>query len=392
MRIEKYQGRDTKEVMARVRAELGADAYILRNRRVGDRVELTVAQDIDALINGEVPAAARTLPADPTRVRGAPVGKRSAVEGPESGARARQFLALEKELDRLRGILESELGERSWRDVAGQRPVVTTLRQRLLRLGLSRRLAGAVLERVPRDATLDQAWRLVRGALARRLRTAELSDAADAVTALYGGTGVGKTSTLAKLAGRDIRRLGPRSVGLITLDSYRIGAQEQLATFADALGLPLLSADNAAGLAAALRKLRGRRIYIDTAGMSQRDERLRAQLDLVAAACPRAEHLVVLAASTQAAQNRALVQAFDPETLSGAIIAKVDEAQTLGGVIDVVLQADLALYGVADGQRVPEDFHAADGAELLAEALRRAPPGQTASEGREGAPGYRVRA
>ena len=292
----------------------------------------------------------------------------------------------------MRGILDKELGDRNWRDVAAQRPAVTTLRQRLLRMGLSRRLAGSLLERIPRDAHLDHAWRLVNGALARRLRHAEFSEASNAVTAVYGGTGVGKTSTLAKLAGRDIKRYGLRSVGLLTLDSYRLGALEQLGTFAEALGLPLMSADDASSLATALRKLRGRRVYIDTAGMNQRDGRLRAQLALVAATCPRAEHVLVLAASAQAAQNRALSQAFIPGTLSGAIITKVDEAQTLGGVIDVLLQDDLALYGVADGQRIPEDFRVADGAALLEHALELTPPGQGVNAAHGSASGFRVRA
>ncbi len=107
MKIEKYVGRDSKEVMARVRADLGADAYILGNRRVRGGVELTVAADIDAVVRGEVPAPAAT----PTST----VSGRASGVGPTSEI---QFKALERELDRLRGILESELGERGWRDVA----------------------------------------------------------------------------------------------------------------------------------------------------------------------------------------------------------------------------------------------------------------------------------
>ncbi|MEO1079365.1 MAG: flagellar biosynthesis protein FlhF [Pseudomonadota bacterium] len=357
MRIEKYQGRDTREVMAKVRADLGAEAYILANRRVGNRVELTVAKDIEEAINGSV---------------------RSGTQSAENRRREPQLQVLERELDRLRGMLESELGERSWRDVAGRRPTASTLRQRLLRLGLSRSLAGSLLEGIPRDADLERGWRLALGGLRRRLTTAALSSRSDAVTAVYGGTGVGKTSTITKLAGRDVARLGPSAVALITLDGYRIGAREQLASFADALGIELQGAEDARSLARALRQLRGRRIYIDTAGMSQRDPRLQAQLQLVAQVCKRAEHLIVLAASSQAAQSRALVEAFSPGTLSGAIISKVDEAQSLGGVLDVLLQAELALYGLSDGQRIPQDFYDADAHDLVERALDLAPPAPTA--------------
>ncbi|MEM6773776.1 MAG: flagellar biosynthesis protein FlhF [Pseudomonadota bacterium] len=359
MRIEKYRGRDSREVMAKVRAELGADAYILANRRVGNRVELTVAQDLEEALNSSAPA---DMPGAATR------------------RREPQLQVLERELDRLRGMLESELGERSWRDVAGRRPTATTLRQRLLRMGLSRRLAGSLLEGIPRDADLDRGWRLALGGLRRRLPTAALAERRDAVTALYGGTGVGKTSTITKLAGRDVARLGSSSVALISLDSYRLGAREQLASFAEALGIELASADDARSLARALRRLRGRRVYIDTAGMSQRDPRLQEQLGMVAQVCKAAEHLIVLAASSQAAQSRALVEAFRPGTLSGAIISKVDEAQTLGGVLDVLLQAELALYGLSDGQRIPQDFYDADAHDLVERAVALAPPAQSAGK------------
>ncbi len=371
MRIERYRGRDTREVMARVRAEMGNDAYILANRRVGNRVELTVAKDIEEALAGDAP---------------------SALPGTRSQRREPQLQVLERELDRLRGMLESELGERSWRDVAGRRSTATTLRQRLLRLGLSRSLAGSLLEAIPRDADLERGWRLARGGLQRRLRTEVLSPRSDAVTAVYGGTGVGKTSTITKLAGRDVARLGPSAVALITLDGYRIGAREQLASFAGALGVEILGAEDGRSLARALRQLRGKRIYVDTAGMSQRDPRLQAQQTLVAQVCKRAEHVLVMAASSQAAQNRALVEAFSPGSLSGAIITKVDEAQTLGGVLDVLLQAELALYGLADGQRIPQDFYDADADDLVERAIALAPPAQIAGKKEQAPARLRARA
>jgi len=371
MRIEKYTGRDSREAMARVRAEFGADAYILANRRVPGGVELTVARDIDAAVSGASPASSVPRGAQPNEL---------------------QLKALERELDRLRGLLQTELGDRSWREVAKQPPAQSTLRQRLLRLGLSRRLAGSLLERIPRGASLEQGWRLAMGALARRLETDRLSPAPNAVTAIYGGTGVGKTSTLAKLAARDVARSGADAVGLITLDTYRLGAREQLATFAEALGIRLCPAEDGRSLARALRDLRGRRVYIDTAGMSQHDDRLPGQHALVARACPTAQHLLALAGSAQASQSRALVGAFTPGSLSGAIITKVDEAQSLGGTIDVLLQADLALFGITDGQRIPEDFREADGAEVLDRALRLAPPGHSSNASGVAPAGFQVSA
>jgi flagellar biosynthesis protein FlhF len=351
MNVRKYTGRDAREAMAQVRAELGADAYILANRRVGGLVELTVACNLDGLMQ-EAAAAPATAP-------------------PANSASEIQLKALERELTRLRGILESELGERSWRDATGPAAPATALRQRLLRLGLSRQLVGGLMQRLPADASLDAGWRLCLAQLRDRLGTDPLPETGAAVRALYGGTGVGKTSTIAKLAGRDVRRFGSERVGLITLDGYRIGAIEQLVSFADALGVRLLGASNAHDLSLALREFQGRRVYIDTAGMSQHDPRLVSQRALVERSCPQAAHILVLAASTHAAQNRALLTAFGSGAFCGAIISKVDEAQSLGGVIDVLVQGRLGLLGSCNGQRVPQDIRDPDAGELIEEAVAR---------------------
>jgi flagellar biosynthesis protein FlhF len=197
---------------------------------------------------------------------------------------------------------------------------------------------------------------------------------------VYGSTGVGKTSTVARLCGRDIGRLGADRVGLITLDNYRMGAHEQLASFADALGIPLFTADDAHSLSLAVRKMQGRRIYIDTAGMSQHDARLRGQYERVCDLRQPVRHVLVLAASAQASQCRALAANFTPRALSGAIISKIDEAQSLGGVLDVVISAGLPVLGFSDGQRIPEDFRDADADELVRRAAQLAEIGKTAAE------------
>jgi flagellar biosynthesis protein FlhF len=355
--------------MAMVRAELGADALILANRRVHGQVEITAAIDVEQ-------AVARA---------GSSVGEsllRPTVSRPAGSGNEIQLKALEKELLRLRGILEQELGSRSWKDSAGSRGPDAALRQRLLRMGLSRSLTGTLLDSTPRSSGLEQRWNSVLTALAARLPTARWEDSDEPVTAIYGGTGVGKTSTLARLAAEDIFRHGPDGVGLITLDSYRIGAQEQLASFAEALRLPMLTASDERSLTRALQQLRGRRVYIDTAGMSQHDPRLREQYRLIQRLRKPTRQLLVMAASAQASQCRAIADVFGPGALSGAIISKVDEAQSLGGVLDVVISSGLPVYGFSDGQRIPDDFHASDSAELVRRAARLAEIDKRSARGR----------
>jgi flagellar biosynthesis protein FlhF len=369
MRVERYTARDSRSAMAMVRAELGADALILANRRVHGQVEITAAIDVEQAV------------AQAGSVARAPVA-RPAVSRPAGSTNEIQLKALEKELLRLRGILEQELGSRSWKDSAGARGPDAALRQRLLRMGLSRSLTGTLLDAAPRTSGLEQRWDSVLSALASRLPTARWEDSDERITAVYGGTGVGKTSTLARLAAEDIYRHGSDGVGLITLDSYRIGAQEQLASFAEALCLPMLTASDERSLARALQRLRGRRVYIDTAGMSQHDPRLREQFQLIRRLRKPTRQLLVMAASAQASQCRAIADVFGPGALSGAIISKVDEAQSLGGVLDVVISSGLPVYGFSDGQRIPDDFHAPDSAQLVQRAARLADVDKRSARGR----------
>ena len=360
MRVERYVARDSRSAMAQVRAELGADALILANRRVAGQVEITAAIDVEQAVANAVPKQ-RPAAGPERRPKPAP-----------SPTNELQLKALENELDRLRNILDKELGGRKWQE-AGKGPAQkSVLRQRLLRMGMSRTLAGELLDRLPRTGRLDVAWSQVVATLGDRLQVTEAEGLPGELTAVYGGTGVGKTSTIARLAGEDIQRIGPNRVGLITLDSYRVGAREQLASFADTLGVPLFVADDRHSLSLALKKMQGRKIYIDTAGMSQHDARLRRQYELVRGLGKTVKHVLVLAASAQASQCRALAANFAPRALSGAIISKVDEAQSLGGVLDVVINARLPLLGFSDGQRIPEDLHQANGHELVRRAVQLA--------------------
>lgn len=369
MRIERYTAADTKSAMALVRADLGPEAMILANKRVGNRVELTATVDLDDLVDEtQLPEPARSE---------APSFTASNMPANEI-----QLKALERELTRLRGILETELGDRSWRDSTDAPAPVAALRQRLLRLGLSRSLAGDILDSVPARQHLEAGWSQCLGELAGRIRCASDAGSRGMVTALFGGTGAGKTSTIAKLAGRDLRRFGVDGVGLISLDNYRIGAHEQLASFADALGIPLLTASDRQGLTAALKELRGRRVFIDTAGMAQSDDQLSAQLEVVSAQRSAIQKLLVLSASAQPSQSRAIADRLGTKALSGAIITKIDEAPSLGGVLDVVVRNSLILHGVGDGQRIPENFRAAEAEFLVRRAVSIAQIAEQQSSGK----------
>jgi len=349
MKIRRFVEKDSRTAMARVREALGTEAMILSNRRVGSDVEVVAALDLD---EGGIAAALASSRPEPD----AEPGNELAMQ------------QLQNELVDLRNVLQSQLGRRSWRDSAERPPPLATINQRLARLGLSRALGGAIVDALPARGTLDEQWQRALIALARRLRCVETFPPNGTALACLGATGVGKTSVVAKLAGRELLSGGQR-VALVSMDAWRIGGQEQLEAFATQLDLPFEVATSTSALSKALRRLRGYRVFIDTAGMSQRDARLQEQWDMLRQARQPVECCLVLSAVAQAAQTRELVQSFAPRDMCGAIITKLDEVASLGGVMDALIQGDLPVAMISAGQRVPDDIAAADSRELVARAV-----------------------
>jgi flagellar biosynthesis protein FlhF len=188
--------------------------------------------------------------------------------------------------------------------------------------------------------------------------------------ALVGSTGVGKTTSVAKLAARYALRHGQRSVALVTTDCYRIGAHEQLFTYGRILGVPVQVASSHEELQSTLASLADRRlVLIDTAGMSQRDLRLAEQLATLRDSGFPLRTYLVLNVTTQLNVLDEAVRAFGKAALEGCILTKVDEAASLGGVLSVVAKHRLPLAYVGDGQRVPEDLHPARAHNLVNRAV-----------------------
>ena len=187
---------------------------------------------------------------------------------------------------------------------------------------------------------------------------------------MIGPTGVGKTTTVAKLAAEFAKRHGTDQVALITTDSYRIGAFEQLATFGRIIGCPVKQAKDSDELALLLNQLQQRKlILIDTAGMSQRDVRLAEKLaSLVHNSRVKIKSYLVLSATAQARVMQESVTHFKRIPLSGCIFTKLDECLSLGEVINVAIANALPVSYLTNGQRVPEDIAVADAPKLVQQA------------------------
>ena len=279
---------------------------------------------------------------------------------------------LMQELHTVKELIEDRFNTLSWLGQARQNPIQSNLMLKMIRAGYSPSLARAILERMPDDIDAAESIRWLMEVLERNLRT----DAGQfpiyeegGVFALVGSTGVGKTTTTAKLAAMCARIHGPGSVGLITLDTYRVGAHDQLRSYGRMLGIVAHLAHDRAALQDLLGLLSSKKmVLIDTTGIAPRDPRKRDMLDVLD--LPRVHRLLVLNASCHGDTLDDTLCAFKTDGSQHAILSKVDEAVKLGPAIDALIRHQMVLRGVTNGQRVPEDWEAADAHKLVSTSMR----------------------
>jgi len=285
---------------------------------------------------------------------------------------------MHKEFSQIREWMMGQFDTIAFQEAARRRPQAAAVQKDLLQAGFSPRLARDVAKKLPDGLDEAQARAWAAAVLEKNLvcarSEADLVDGGG-IFALVGPTGVGKTTTVAKLASRCAVKYGRESVGLITIDSYRIGAQDQLRIYGKILGISVHTAQDRETLLAVLRSLAGKRlILIDTVGLGQRDERVQELLTtvgnhpikrlLVMNAAAQSETLEDVVVGYRGAQNNAF---------AGAVLSKTDEAVRLGGALDVLIRNRLPLLYETNGQRVPEDLAIASAKSLILRAVTHLP-------------------
>ena len=279
--------------------------------------------------------------------------------------------AMRSELRTLRTLFENQLSVMEWQQQGRNRPTRTTLLRQLTEIGLGPDVCRKLADRVDESLAPDVALRQAMHTVARHLPVKQ-DDLLDrgGVVAVIGPTGVGKTTTVAKLAARFALRHGRQTVALVSTDNFRIGAQDQLRNFARILNVPVHTAGSTEELEAVLGDLVDKRlVLVDTAGMSQRDMRLAEQFSTLKALGDRIRSYLVLSANTQLATLNETVKAYSGARPAGCIVTKTDEATSLGAVITVLLRQRLPVSFLGNGQRVPEDLAPARGDKLVQEAV-----------------------
>lgn len=390
MKVKRFFAPDMRQAIRLVREEQGPDAVILSNRQVDGGIEIIASVDYDeSLLEREAgntvqpgespvqdeviePAEAQRAADTYTRHAQAQPDRRDTTASAASidWSQDPSIVAMRDEIRQLRGLLEDQLAHLAWGDMKRREPLHADVMRRLSSMEISSRLVEQISAPTVHARDEEHAWKLAMAELAASIPVAE-EDFLDqgGVVALVGSTGVGKTTSIAKLAARYVLRHGQRHVALVTTDSYRIGAHEQLMTYGRLLGIPVQIASDHNELRSTLNSLSDKRlVLIDTAGMSQRDVRLTEQFATLADTGLPIRTLLVLSATVHPSVMDETIRAFSGVPLDGAILTKLDEAASLGGVLSAVIEQRLPLRFVANGQRVPEDMQVARVNELVQQA------------------------
>ncbi|MDB5959405.1 MAG: putative flagellar biosynthesis regulator FlhF, partial [Massilia sp.] len=303
-----------------------------------------------------------------------PVVERRVAQDPERAAiSAGDMREMMGEIRSMRGMLESQLAAISWGAQHRREPMKATVLRELLAASFSSSLSRYLTENLPEQNGVE-AMDWIKGVLKRNLAAAPDENAIldnGGVFAMVGPTGVGKTTTTAKLAARCVMRHGAGKLALITTDGYRIGGFEQLRIYGKILGVMVHSVKDEADLRIALAELKNKHtILIDTAGASQRDQMVAEQVAMLCGADMPVKRILCMSATSTGDTLNEVVQAYKGNGLAGVIITKMDEAVTIGSVLDVIIRQKLQLQYIANGQRVPEDLHLAQPNVLVDRAFK----------------------
>lgn len=399
MSVKRFIGANSREAMRLVRAVLGDDALILSNRKVEEGVEILAAAEgaetgpaaTDKARSSAPISANSPAPASQSWQRSS-MATRAAFDLPslgggrggaaDSGPMSAMSERLLREMHEMRELLSRERQQRS-----SSSGVERQLRDLMIGAGFAATLAEDVLAAFPSElaqsgAHQDLALEWLQRQLRSRLRLLESEDEFledGGVIALVGPTGIGKTTTTAKLAARFVMKYGPEQVALVSTDSYRVGAHEQLRIYARLLGVPMYALDIDQSVAGLAEELQGRRfIIIDTVGTSQRDQRAVEQIARLQQGSEAVRLVLLLNAASQPETLREVISVYQSAAratgaaLQDCIITKVDESHQLGPCLDAIMANNLRILFVSQGQRVPEDLAAGVDTPLIETALASA--------------------
>jgi flagellar biosynthesis protein FlhF len=397
MKIKRFFAPDMRTAIRQVRDEQGPDAVILSTRKVDGGIEIVSAMNYDPELVGETatakptepsPAASRVIPDayqadEPTPewndeiLDDEPQTRQPAIQWAQDPA----IVAMRQELNTLRDLMQHQMEHFTGQQLEETDPVRAQVKRRLTRYGVSDSIAYAISRSIRDSRNTDNAWREALYGLASKMSVTD-DDIINkgGIVALVGSTGVGKTTTIAKLAARFCMRHNKNQLALITTDNYRVGAEKQLSIYGQILGVPVHQAKNTKELLRLLKALQDKKlVLIDTAGMSQHDRRLKILSDALTQ-LKRIRVYLVAAANTQGRVIDQLIRNYGRDHFHASILTKLDEAASLGEPLSVLMEHKLPLAYLSDGQGVPEHLKPARVSTLVGQLVATGKSAESVTE------------
>ena len=402
MKIRRYLAKDMRQALNQVREAQGPDAVILSSRRSEEGVEVVAAVDFeeamsepaeesayaDRKVNSHSASSYSNSPNASSKststnaYNGNEFARNlQAIMSSSAGSVTKQDMNpeiiadetenLSSELHALRRMLETQVATLAWNDLTRRAPLQTTLLKQLAQYGISQSLAVELVSQIPARMEWHEAQRMLLALIAKKIPTHQDQwlDRGGMV-AFVGPTGVGKSTLVAKLAARWVLQHGATDLVLISADAVRIGAHDQMQNLGRLLGVPAYTIDQINELGSLLSSVEQRRlVLVDTAGFSQRDARLAAELSLLATSHRKLETALVLSACAQAGVVEETIMRFSAASPKSCVLTKIDEATSLGGSISALVRHGVPLAYVSEGQRIPEDLAPARAHHLVARAV-----------------------
>ena len=387
MKIKKYFAKDMRKALNMAREEHGPDVVILSNRKVMGGVELLAAEDYDVeqfkpdhsdhLEPAEIPNAKSHATQKIQRETSTDV-EVNISQGQRSEGLWTQDSVLERmqdEIHSLRKLLEQQMSGLAWGQIGRSHPVWAGLLRRYALMGVSPVIAKSLVEQIPKNMDIEKAWRMSLAFFSYRITT--LNDdilTPGNVLTFLGSSGVGKTTTIAKLATKLAMQGKVDNIVFATTDSYRIGGRDHLRSYANILGLPVYTLHNSVEIKQFIDKYqRENIIFIDTAGLNPRDQNYQEQLEIISGESHRIKTCQVLSANTPPKINSVLAQQNNATEIQPdfAILTKLDEADSIGRLLSFVAEKAIPVAYVSEGQKVPDDLHKAEAHKLISNAASR---------------------
>ena len=413
MKVKRYVAATSREAIRKVKHDLGADAVILSNRKIPGGVEIMALADSDmnSLVDTHQPNQSKETKRNDEATVGRSVSESvepdsaafNAVSSyygipvqpeekkqpeptknteklperiPEKVVSEDFVRSLMNEIHTMKCTLEEQLATVAWGNATQRSPEKMKIMGTLLNVGFSPLLSRRLVEKLSDGLTYIQSLKQAVSALEHNLQTAGVDEMIQkgGVYTLLGATGVGKTTTIAKIAARCVMRHGADKVALLTTDSYRIGGHEQLRIYGRLLGLPVRNIQDAEDLHLTLSDLKNKHIVlIDTIGMSHRDQMVSEQVAMFNHAELNIKKILVMSAASSGSTLDEIISAYSKYGIHGCILTKLDETASLGAAMDAVIRRKLVLHYVKKKKKVPEDIHPANGRYLLHQIFKSKP-------------------